>query len=63
MKKNIIKGIIALIFVVGAIVSFNVEAKAHAGWWVVHFDYNDSTSCYDGGASCCPQFDCIEYHL
>ena len=29
MKKNIIKSVIALVFVVGAIISFNVETKAN----------------------------------
>ena len=29
MKKNIIKAVIALVFVVGAIVSFNVDTKAN----------------------------------
>ena len=31
MKKNIIKAIIAIAFVIGAILSFNVDVKANEG--------------------------------
>ena len=46
MKKNIIKSVIALVFVVGAIVSFNVDAKADANvidnrWGDVACSYTD----------------------
>lgn len=52
----------------GSIKSYNTLSSTSAvavagGWWVVHFDYNDSTSCYRGGASCCPGWDCPTHQL
>ena len=44
MKKNIIKSIIALVFVVGAIVSFNVEMEAHEPIY--------DTQCYNNTSNC-----------
>ena len=45
MKKNIVKIIIGLVFVVGAIVSFNVEAKAN----VPPARWGDVACSYTGG--------------